>query len=174
MGTVLLDEVIETDYGQFDLGWARSFGFDGDFDRFFEGQLNGLVGAADPSGVYLNLARRSGGSKVRIELLDHPQGPRPDIWQDIVEVSVDVPEGSAPRWSSWTGESSGKLPIPAGTYRLRVSACGRDEGRVGEFAEGVVDSYLLELWPAPIEPDAIVRTRSDDAAYWHRELGGRR
>ncbi|WP_157180952.1 hypothetical protein [Actinopolymorpha alba] len=40
--------------------------------------------------------------------------------------------------------------------------------------EGVVDSYLLELWPAPIEPDGVVRVGSHDAAYWHHEIGGRR
>ena len=49
MERVLLDEVISTDYGQFDLIWAD--------DRFFRGQDNGLVGAADPGGMYLNLAR---------------------------------------------------------------------------------------------------------------------
>ncbi len=63
MDQVLLDEVIRTDYGQFDLVWSDdAVGFDGDFDRFFHGQNNGLVGAADGEGVYLNLARRSGGS----------------------------------------------------------------------------------------------------------------
>ena len=34
---VLLDETIETDYGQFDLGWGDGFeGFAGDFDEVFE------------------------------------------------------------------------------------------------------------------------------------------
>lgn len=54
---VLLDEVIETDYGQFDVVWSEGLGFDGDFDRFFAGQVNGLVGAASGEGVYSNLAR---------------------------------------------------------------------------------------------------------------------
>jgi len=35
---VLLDQIIETDYGQFDLVWSQSGGFDGNFDRFFAGQ----------------------------------------------------------------------------------------------------------------------------------------
>lgn len=174
MGTVLLDQVIETDYGQFDLVWNVPFGFDGDFDRFFAGQLNGVVGAADADGVYLNLARRSGGSRVRIELLE--QAPRSGVepWEDVVEVPVVVPEGSQPRWASWAGENWGPLLIPAGRYRLRVSADGRDAGRDGEFAEGVVDTYLLEFWPAAIEPDAVLRVGSQDAAFWHHELGARR
>jgi hypothetical protein len=65
MERVLLDEVITTDYGQFDLVWS-GVGFDGDVDKFFRGQVNGLVGAADSEGVYINLARRSGGSRLRI------------------------------------------------------------------------------------------------------------
>jgi len=67
--TVLFDGLVETDYGQFDLIWAPDgIGFDGDFDKFFDGQTNGLVGAANHEGVYFCLARRSGGSHVRIEL----------------------------------------------------------------------------------------------------------
>ncbi len=174
MPTVLLDRVVHTDYGQLDLGWRLPFGFDGDFDRFFEGQLNGLVGAADANGIYLNLARRSGGSGVRIELVEHAPDPLLETWEDVVEVSVTIPEGSDPRWSSWAGEDWGDVPIPAGIYRLRVSARGRDAGRESEFAESVVDTYLLEFWAAPTEPDAIVQVGSADAAYWHREIGGRR
>ena len=34
MERVLLDEVISTDYGQFDLIWADGAGFDAGFDRF--------------------------------------------------------------------------------------------------------------------------------------------
>ncbi|EYR62717.1 hypothetical protein N866_05735 [Actinotalea ferrariae CF5-4] len=47
MDQVLFDDVVHTDYGQLDLVWSDEGGFDGDFDRFFSGQLNGLVGAAD-------------------------------------------------------------------------------------------------------------------------------
>ena len=174
MGTVLLDQLVATDYGQLDLGWTDAFGFDGEFDRFFAGQVNGVAGAADDTGVYVNLARRSGGSWVRIELVEQVPAPRPEEWEDVVEVSVTIPEGARPRWSSWAGEDSGPLPVPAGTYRLRVSARGRDAGRDGEFAEGVVDFYRLELWPAPPAPDAIMRVGSQDAAYWHEQIGSRR
>jgi hypothetical protein len=75
---------------------------------------------------------------------------------------------------SWAGETSGVLAeIPAGVFRLRVSARDRDEGAAAEFAEGPVDSYLLELWPAPAAPDTIVRVGTEDAKYWHREVGNR-
>ena len=174
MERVLLDQVIDTDYGQFDLVWEEDAGFDGNFDRYFDGQTNGLVGAADPGGVYINLARRSGGSPVTIILRD--ASPQIDEqWQDVVEVSFTLPAGRQVGWYSWAGQSGGQLDvIPAGSYRMRVSARGRDEGQQGEFAQTPVDFYLIELWPAAPAPDTIVRVGSEDGTYWHREIGHRR
>lgn len=171
---VLLDEVIQTDYGQFDVVWSEGLGFDGDFDRFFAGQVNGLVGAASGEGVYLNLARRSGGSSMRIVLLDAAP-PLDEAYEDVVEVSATVPADTEVSWMNWAGESQGELEgIAPGSYRLRVSARGRDAGADGEFADGVVDSYLVEIWPAAPALDSIVRVGSGEARYWHREVGGRR
>jgi hypothetical protein len=171
---ILLDEVIETDYGQFDLIWDDEYGFDGDFERFFDGQLNGLVGAAHAGSVYVNLARRSGGSPVRI-VLRNSRPADDESYQDVVEVSIQIPTNTVVQWASWAYESHGTLAdLLPGAYRLRVSARDRDAGRDGEFAEGSVDAYLLELWPAPPEPDSIVRVGSHDAEYGHREVGGRR
>ncbi len=175
MKRVLLDEVIDTDYGQFDLVWSDEAGFDGEWDRFFKGQVNGLVGAADPGGVYLNLGRRSGGSRVRLDLLDAEPPLPPSRYEDVVEVSMDVPAHAEVQWMSWAGESAGPVEgVEPGEYRLRVSARGRDAGRDDEFAESVVDEYLLELWPSPVAPDEILRVGSQDAQYWHQEVGGRR
>ena len=174
MERVLLDQVIDTDYGQLDLVWDQDGGFDGDWERFFAGQLNGLVGAADPTGVYLNLARRSGGSPVRIVLTD-AEPTADDTWEDVIEVSTTVPAGASPQWMSWAGEDGGDLvDLPPGAYRVRVSARGRDAGHADEFAEQAVDFYLVQLWPAPSAPDAIVKVGSDNAVYWHREVGNRR
>lgn len=85
-----------------------------------------------------------------------------------------IPTQSHAQITSWAAESTWDLEVPAASYRLRVSARGRDAGAADEFAEGVLDHYLLELWPAPPQPDAIVRTGSDDARYWHAEWGSRR
>lgn len=175
MSIVLFDDVVHTDYGQFDLVWGEGIGFDGDAEKFFRGQVNGLVGAADPGGVYLNLARRSGGSRVRIELVDTAPPLQSDEYADVVEVSTVVPPGATTRWVSWAGETGGSLSgLGPGSYRVRVSARGRDDGAADEFAEGIVDDYVVELWPADPAPDEIVRTGSESAAYWHREWGGRR
>lgn len=170
-----MDLVVYTDYGQFDLVWAEGGGFDGNFDRNFTGQVNGLVGAAAPDGVYLNLARRSGGSSVRIVLVDVPPGIGGPLWEDIVEVSTSIPAGQALHWWGWAGMSGGVLAgLEPGSYRLRASARGRDTGRDDDYSDRVLDFYLLEMWPAAWQPDAILRVGSDDAKYWHREVGGRR
>ncbi|MFD7160270.1 hypothetical protein ACFV9C_37170 [Kribbella sp. NPDC059898] len=172
MERVLLDQTIRTDYGQFDLVWGGGFGFDGDADRFFAGQVNGLAGAAHGDGVYLHFARRSG-APLRIVLMDEAP-PDSSSWEDVVEVSVDVPPGEAVGWSSWGGGSGGRLEGLAGSYRLRLNARGRDAARTGESGNGLLDEYLIQLWPAPAEPDAILRAETADAAYWHDAWGNRR
>ncbi|GAA1139065.1 hypothetical protein GCM10009630_42540 [Kribbella jejuensis] len=168
-----MDRVVKTDYGQFDVGWGE-FGFDGDADRWFAGQSNGLVGAASGVGISLHFARRSGGSAVRIVLLDAVPEDADAVWEDVVEVSIVVPPGAEVGWSSWAG-MGGILPgVAPGSYRVRVSARGRDAGRDAGSADGVLDWYLVELWPAVPAPDAIVRVGSKDAEYWHRGWGSRR
>ena len=169
---VLLDQTIGTDYGHFSLEWGENF-WDGDADRAFAGQLNGWVAAAIPGLIHVVLARRSGGSSVRIESFEDE--PAADTsWEDCVEVSLEVPSGATVGWSTWAGEDDGALDISSGSYRLRVSARGRDAGQAGEFDENIVDFYLLQLWPSPVRPDAILRVGSADAAYWHDAWGSRR
>lgn len=174
MQTVLLDEVVQTDDGQFDLVWAAADdGLNGESDAF-DGQVDGQVGAAHPRGVHVVLGRRSGGSHVRIVVHATPPPPAEDRWEDVVEVSVLLPDRE-PRWASWAGECGGALVgLLPGAYRLRVSARGRDAGAAGEEADEVVDWYLLELWSAPRGQDAVLRSSSQDARYWHDAWGGQR
>jgi hypothetical protein len=170
----LFADVVTTLFGQFDIGWSECSGFDGNDTAFFEGQVNGLVGAARDDGVYLHLAR-SEGSLVRINLLDAEPPPPTEWWEDVVEVSVVVPDDAAVRWMTWARESHGVLEgLTPGSYRLRVSARGRDLAAANQSQRGVVDSYLLEFWRAQWEPDQIIRTGSANAVYWHRAFGSRR
>lgn len=170
MTIVLLDEVVRTAYGSFTLTETGEI-FDVDADRFFADQANGWVGAAVGGVVHVALARWGGGSAVRIELID--AAPPMGDAEDIVEVSVTV-TAETMGWETWSGEQAGRFPLAPGTYRLRVSAWGRDVGAAEEFAEGIVDRYLLQFWPAPVEQDAILRVESENAAYWNRAWGGRR
>src|SRR5581483_6647580 len=36
---------------------------------------------------------------------------------------------------------------------------------------GLIDASPLELWPAPVEPDTVLRVGSGNAEHWHREVG---
>jgi hypothetical protein len=174
MPIVLFDQVVNTSYGQFALEWGASGNtWDGDADRFFAGQLNGWVAAAVEGVIAVVLARYGGGSAMRIELW--PEEPPTDpAWEDSVEVSIRVDEGDTVGWGTWAWSESGTLALPAGDYRLRASARGRDAGRDGEFEPEVVDHYLLQFWPAPVRPDAVIATTSADAAYWNIAWGSRR
>ena len=173
---ILLDEHIDTDYGQFDIVYDEDGGFDGDVDRFFAGQVNGLVGAADPHGVYIHLARRYGGSRLKIVLhATAPQVGDEASWEDVVEVSTSVPEDERTEWATWGTASDGELHgLRAGDYRVRVSARGRDAADLDQLRGQETDFYLVELWPAPWAPDSIIRTTTANAARWHKTWGGRR
>jgi len=50
-----------------------------------------------------------------------------------------------------------------------------DEGRqmdMPDLGESTPDRYLVQLWPAPPEPDRVLATGSKTAAYWHRVARG--
>jgi hypothetical protein len=175
MQTILLDAVVRTDYGQFDLVWDAGYiGFGGDYGEVFGGQVNGLVGAASGRGMYMNLAHRYGGSALRIEL--HDQAPAVDdsSWEDIVEVSVVVPAGSGPQWQTWNSDHEGPLDLPGGSYRARISARNRDLASAWPGKVESTDTYLIEFWPALAAPDEVVKVGSADAKYWHETNGGHR
>jgi hypothetical protein len=107
----------------------------------FDGQVHGLVGAAHPGAVYL--ARRSGGSPVRVVLHDsRTEGNK--SFQDIVEVSIEVPPEAE------VGGCRGRAKAAA-WHRPRLRARDRDAGRDGELEDGPVDAYLLQFWPACVE-----------------------
>lgn len=160
---VLLDMTVMTDYGLFDLVWDAGVGSNGD-PEIFAGQVNGLVGAGVPDGVCFTLARRSGGSRLTILSVQDAPPPSEVSWEDVVEVSVVLPSAGRVRWQTWAGESTGELPaLSPGPHRLRVSARDRDRAA----SDDELDTYLVEIWPASWQPDAILRTTSANARYWH-------
>lgn len=71
----------------------------------------------------------------------------------------------------WGGESAEPLPLPAGgPYRVRYCARGMDAARDLDTRlddDPAPDAYLLQLWPAPPAPDAVLRVTAAAAAYRH-------
>lgn len=162
--TVLLDREVHVHYGfmfllahnseQPELVSARG------------GQVNGLCGAAVPGVLSLVTGLHTGAVPVRVESLAE-QPPVEGQWEDVVEASTTTT--SASMWLS-TFDDAVEVALPAGQWRVRFSAAGMDAGAAADTrlsGEPVIDSYLLQLWSAPPEPDVVLRQTSSHAAYWH-------
>jgi hypothetical protein len=82
---VLLDQVIDTDYGQLDLVWDEEAGFDGDWDRSFAAQVNGLAGAGEDGGA---LDLPPGAYRVRVGARGRDAGAEDELADDVVDFYV--------------------------------------------------------------------------------------
>jgi len=134
----------------------------------FAGQLNGLCGAAVPSGMFLMTGRHTGTVHFTVEL--HEVAPAVlQGWEDVVEVSF-LPGPDPVALIEWGGQRSVDLPMPRVSYRVRYAARGMDRAQETEYEEELkelVDRYLLQFWPEQPREDAIIQTSSECAGYWH-------
>lgn len=167
--TVLLDDTIHVHYGFVTLAVEGDYP---DFAAAREGQVNGLCGAAEPEALVMVTGMHTGAVPFRIEV--HAERPELDeSWEEIVEASISIPEGEM-LW--WAFDEGGAVQFPhVGTYRTRYNASGMDaahQSGVREADEPEIDKYLLQLWPAPMAPDEVIRQTSETAAYWHRVARG--
>ncbi|GGX28501.1 hypothetical protein [Streptomyces lomondensis] len=149
-------------------------GFGPDLAEAFAGQSTGLCGAAVPGALWLNTGLHTGNVGFTVEV--HEQAPPLDpAWEDVVEVSFR-PASADSRLVQWAGEASWPLGLAETEHRVRYCAQGMDEARDEDTRlhdEPQRDRYLLQFWPAPPEPDRVLKQTSRSAAYWHgyaREL----
>ena len=162
---ILLDRPVWLSYHTITVGDAEVEGGPG--GEPWRGQLNGLCGAAVPGWLSLTTGVHTGVVPLRIEVhSDEP--PIGDGWEEVVEASFE------PAWDeiAVTGLMGDAWPIalPAGSHRVRYCASGMQQGRerdTGLLAD-LVDSYLLQFWPAEPASDRILRQTSAIAAYWHQ------
>lgn len=165
METVIFDRPMHVHYGFIWLHpWERLNELV-DLDPF-EGQVNGLCGAALPGILSMRTGLHTGAVPVRVVIVDAPP-PLGDA-EDIVEVSFR-PTESALRFAAF--DDGEEISIPLRSYRARWSATAMEAGNeVDTVLEGeqAPDRYELCLWPDD-EPraDEIVRQGSEIAAYWH-------
>lgn len=135
----------------------------------FAGQSSGLCGAAVPGALFLRTGLHTGDVGFTVEVCG--QAPSLDpAWEDVVEVSF-YPVSDQSFLVEWAGEDSWELDLKEGLdYRVRYCAQGMDKAREKDVRlddEPVVDRYLLQFWPAPPEPDRVVRQTSQNAACAH-------
>lgn len=133
----------------------------------FGGHSNGLCGAATPGFLFLITGLHTGEVGFTVELHDEPP-PVDDSWQEVVEASFR-PMGET-GLLGWGGQAYWPLDLAEASYRARYCATGMDEARELDTRmkdDPEADHYLLQFWPAPPEPDRVVRQTSEIAAYWH-------
>jgi hypothetical protein len=170
----LFDGPLGVQYGQAYVESGEDWG--GDMDATFEGQKNGLCGAAVPGALFLVTGLHTGDVALRVEAHDTTP-PSDDAWEDVVEVSF-TPGSDDVTLEQFGGMGTTQLELKPGDYRVRYSARGMDAGKEADTLDDdaePVDSYLLQFWPAPPAPDAVIKQTSEQAAYWHKnaqEKGG--
>jgi hypothetical protein len=140
------------------------------------GQTNGLCGAAIPGLLYLTTGLHTGTIEVTIEAF-HERPPVGEEWEEVVEVSFR-PASERVSVLQWAGEASWSLLLEQIDYRVRYCVSGLDAAHDGSQDDDddddpdrrpPPDRHLLQLWPAPPEPDSVIRQTSRHAAYWHAD-----
>lgn len=163
---LLFDETLSVHYGFVFLSPADEE--DPDLDESRRGQVNGLLGAGTGDALALTTGTHTGDVPLRIEWHD-AEPALDDAWDDVVEASVDITDRDM-RLAAFDDAREVRLPA-TGAHRVRLCATGFEAARREEDLEDdrVPDRYLLQLWPAPIAGDAIVRVSGPGAQYWHDE-----
>ncbi|MFM9371028.1 hypothetical protein [Streptomyces sp. Da 82-17] len=162
-----VDGEVSVHYGQI---YVLSDG-DGDLPDLhdaFAGQSAGLCGAAVPGALWLVTGLHTRDVGFTVEVHDGPAPEPGPEWEEVVEVSYR-PHSDRAQLEEWGGSSTYELGLRAVDHRVRYCAQGMDAA--GELDtridEEQADRYLLQFWPAPPEPDRIVRQTAEVARYWH-------
>ncbi|MFD5519627.1 hypothetical protein [Streptomyces sp. NPDC127066] len=116
---------------------------------------NGLVSAA---GGVIEVATGIHTGTVRVTVEPHSQRPDPAPgWEEIAEMPCHSPSGEL--LVKPMMDDPADLPSLAsqgpGRYRLRVHALGRDTA-VDQSTDDVVESYLIQSWPAAHQDALLV------------------
>ncbi|MFJ4696985.1 hypothetical protein ACIP5N_02290 [Streptomyces sp. NPDC088768] len=166
----LLDRQVYVCYGQIYVESDPEF--EGlSLDEAFEGQANGLCGAAVPGALWLTTGLHTGAVAFTVEVHEEAP-PLAPHWQEAVEVPFR-PLSEDVGLAEWGGGAFWHLDLPVRDYRVRYCARGMDEARDQDTrldGEPGSDHYLLQFWPAAPAPGGILRRTSGTAAYWHAEF----
>ncbi|WP_299038036.1 hypothetical protein [uncultured Pseudokineococcus sp.] len=166
---VLLDDKTRVSYRQMYLGTGGELKYV--WEEAFEGQTNGILGAARLGQLTVSSGVHSGFVGVRVTLSDSAP-PIDPSWEDVVEVSLTA---SSEHWGIVEGivESGHGFEGAGGEYRVRMSVKGMDAGAAADVVsddDPLVEHHLFEFWPAPWAADEIVRRGSDYAARRHQDV----
>ncbi|MEV3973517.1 hypothetical protein AB0K68_36215 [Streptomyces sp. NPDC050698] len=117
----------------------------------------GLV-SADGGAIEVTTGIHTGEVHVTVEPHSQRSGPAPG-WEEIAEISCHSPSGEL-LVTSFTDDPA-DLPSLAsdgpGSYRLRVHARGRDRAVDQTTVDEVVESCLIQSWPAAHQDALLVQ-----------------
>ena len=148
---VAFDAVVPVNYGTlFVLGDGQT---PEDWDECFVAQRNLLLGAAHPGILCVRVDQDAFDVRVTVEFWSGPPALA-DAASDIVEACF--PAQTAPlALTPWDGSNEGAdLGVLAEDSRVRLSLILDDGEGKGEL---LPDRCLLQFWPAPSQPDAVLR-----------------
>ncbi|MEL6528791.1 MAG: hypothetical protein AAFQ27_02455 [Pseudomonadota bacterium] len=105
--------------------------------------------------VIVVLTERNMTVPVELTVLDSAPPLELDRWDHLVEASIEIPSGKLEVFEC-CGQSIDVLAIGEGSFRARVGYAGLDtlspDGLDGD------DIYSVSLWPAPVEPEVVLKT----------------
>ncbi|GAB2895801.1 hypothetical protein GCM10027074_74220 [Streptomyces deserti] len=117
----------------------------------------GLV-SADGGAIEVTTGIHTGDVQVTVEPYSHRPDPAQG-WEEIAEISCHSPSGEVLVTSFM--DDPADLPSLAsqgpGSYRLRVHARGRDRAVDHTTVDEVVESYLIQSWPAAHKDALLVK-----------------
>lgn len=121
--------------------------------------VDGLAEAdPDGEGVRVRCGRETGTVSVTCELWDRRPPLRTAPWQDVAEVSARWTSPYLDFGTTSREDPAHRLPVPApGSYRFRVHGAHRD-------GDDPRETYLVQLWAAPPEEPASLKSTSGPAA----------
>ena len=146
----------------------------GDVDPAFAGQTNGLLGAAVPGELALDVALQSGYFGMRVETHD-AEPPIPDGWEDVVEATF-TPVDAYVVFLNFDTDALLEMTLETKPYRVRLCARGMDAAAEQQLVidedEPILDHYCVSFWPADEAPDEVLRSGSQVAADKHAARAG--
>jgi hypothetical protein len=140
-----------------------------------DGQVNGLLGAKDPAGLFLTFGLNTGGVFLRVNISDS-KPPLDQLWEEVVEASFNMPEARELVLVEWGGGDCTFIPLQPGSYRVRYCAknfrVAEDTGKFVSDDGKFIEQYELTFWPESMRDDEIIKVTSPSADYWHKEAQG--
>ena len=144
-----------------------------DLDEAFEGQQNGLCGAAQASRLFLIVGPQNGAIELKVELcstepkIDHDAS-------DIVQCSFSN-KGSNLHIVEWADEAHYPLDLPEEKFYARYSIQGMDKEHAidcsdEEFEKPIAgQNYKIQFWKSDLAGDQVIKSESELGRYWHGE-----